>query len=278
MRESEETILDAIAAKTKIRVAKAKEALSAEQIEKQAEALLSKESGNTAGAAKDTLSAFERALSAPGISFICEVKKASPSKGVIADDFPYLEIAREYEAAGAAAVSVLTEPEYFLGADSYLREISSAISIPTLRKDFIIDPYQIYEAKLLGAQAVLLICALLDRRTLQSYIRIADNITLSALVEIHNEAEAEQALEAGARIIGINNRNLKTFTVDSGLSIRLRNNIPEHILTVAESGVKTPEDIATLNRAKIDAVLIGESIMRSKNRKQFLAGLKASCG
>lgn len=270
MRESEETILDAIAAKTKIRVAKAKEALSVEQAEKQVEVLLNLK-------ASALPRPFERALSAPGLSFICEVKKASPSKGVIADDFPYLEIAREYEAAGAAAVSVLTEPEFFLGADNYLREISAAVSIPTLRKDFIIDPYQIYEAKLLGADAVLLICALLDKQTLQSYIKLAGDITLSALVEIHNEAEAEQALEAGAEIIGINNRNLKTFTVDQSLSVRLRKNIPERILTVAESGVKTPQDVAALNKAKIDAVLIGESIMRSNDKKQFLAELKSSC-
>jgi indole-3-glycerol phosphate synthase len=221
-------------------------------------------------------SSFEQALRQPGLSFICEVKKASPSKGVIAADFPYLEIAQEYEAAGAAAVSVLTEPYYFMGDNKYLQEISQAIQIPTLRKDFIIDPYQIYEAKTLGAGAVLLICSLLDAQTLAEYIGIAAELDVDSLVEIHDEAEAEMALRAGARIIGINNRDLKTFKVDFSLGARLREKIPGGILTVAESGVNCPTDVRQLYDAHFDAVLIGESLMRAADKKQFLAELKAA--
>jgi indole-3-glycerol phosphate synthase len=204
------------------------------------------------------------------------VKKASPSKGVIAEDFPYLRIAAEYESAGAAAISVLTEPEYFLGSDAYLREIAAAVKVPVLRKDFIIDAYQLYEAKLLGANAVLLICALLNTETLAEYIKTADELGLSALVEIHNEQEAEQALQAGARIIGINNRDLKTFKVDLGLTGRLRRLIPAGILTVAESGIKSPEDVRALNGLGLNAMLVGESLMRAADKKQFLAELKAA--
>jgi indole-3-glycerol phosphate synthase len=267
MSEPQETILDTIAAKTRIRVEESKVAFSFGEAQKQVQAILQQEAPDFP---------FQRALETPELSFICEVKKASPSKGVIAEDFPYLEIAREYEAAGAAAVSVLTEPYFFLGADSYLREISATIGIPTLRKDFIVDPYQIYEAKLLGAKAILLICALLDKQTLQSYIKLAHELTLSVLVEIHDEAEAEQAMEAGARIIGINNRNLKTFSVDFDLCVKLRNYIPDTVLAVAESGVKTPQDITALKGAKVDAVLIGESVMRSSDKKRFLAELKGA--
>jgi indole-3-glycerol phosphate synthase len=259
------TILDEIAEKTRLRVAKTKEAAPLEQVYKQALAL-----------PVSPALPFEQALKAPGLSCICEVKKASPSKGIIAEDFPYLAIAREYESAGAEAISVLTEPDYFLGSDQYLREIAGAVSIPTLRKDFVIDPYQIYEAKILGAQAVLLICALLDTETLAGYVKTAGELGLSALVEIHNEAEAEQALTAGAQIIGINNRDLKTFAVDTGMSVRLRKLIPPEVITVAESGINSPDDIPALRDAGIDAVLIGESLMRSSNRKQFLAALKAA--
>jgi indole-3-glycerol phosphate synthase len=261
------TILQEIAEKTRIRVAKAKEAASFEQVEKQALAL-----------PVSPALPFEQALTAPGLSCICEVKKASPSKGIIAENFPYLAIAKDYEAAGASAISVLTEPDFFLGSDQYLREIASAVSIPVLRKDFIIDPYQIYEAKVLGAQAVLLICALLDTDTIAGYIKTAGELGLSTLVEIHNEAEAEQAVAAGARIIGINNRDLKTFTVDTGMSVRLKKLLPADIITVAESGIKSPDDAVLLRDTGIDAVLIGESLMRSPNRKQFLAELKAAYG
>jgi len=261
------TILDEIAGKTRLRVAAAKNAAPFDQIQKAARAL----------AENDTTAAFpfERAIAAPGLSFICEVKKASPSKGIIAADFPYLNIAREYEAAGASAVSVLTEPDYFLGSDHYLREIAAELAIPALRKDFVIDPYQIYEAKILGAQAVLFICALLDDQTLEQYIKIAAELGLSSLVEIHDEAEAEQAVKAGARIIGINNRNLKNFNVDLAVTARLRSLIPAGILVVAESGITSPQDVRALSGLNLDAVLVGESLMRAADKKRFLAELKA---
>jgi len=262
------SILDEIAGKTRLRVAKAKDAAPFGQVQRKALALADKEGADTFP--------FERALAAPGLSFICEVKKASPSKGIIAADFPYLQIALEYEAAGAAAISVLTEPDYFLGSDQYLREIAAAVSRPALRKDFIIDPYQIYEAKLLGAKAVLLICALLDGQTLAEYIRIACELNLSSLVEIHDEPEAEQAVRSGARIIGINNRDLKTFKVDFGVTARLRSLIPDGILTVAESGIKSPGDVRVISGLGIDAALVGESLMRAKDKRKFLAELKGS--
>jgi indole-3-glycerol phosphate synthase len=257
------TILDEIADKTRLRVAKAKAAVPIEQIQERARSLVPSPHSPT----------FEEALAAPGLSFICEMKKASPSKGVIAEDFPYLQIAEEYETAGAAAISVLTEPDYFLGSDQYLREIAERVKIPVLRKDFVVDDYQIYEAKVLGADAVLLICALLNRETLASYIATAGKLGLSALVEIHGEAEAEAALAAGARIIGINNRDLKTFSVDLDLSARLRKLIPAGIVTVAESGVKSPDDVKALKNTGIDAVLIGESLMRAPDKRKFLSEL-----
>jgi len=293
------TILDEIAEKTRLRVARSKEAVPLERVRERAKiGIRDQGSGNrdscpdyditsglypgssnpdpqSPGPSLQSL-LFEKALTAPGLSFICEVKKASPSKGVIAEDFPYLRIAREYEAAGAAAISVLTEPDYFLGSDQYLREIAAEVKIPVLRKDFVVDEYQIYEAKVFGAQAVLLICALLNGETLASYIAIARDLGLSALVEIHSEAEAEQALAAGARIIGINNRDLKTFGVDLGLSARLRKLIPAGIVTVAESGVKSPDDVRALKDTGIDTVLIGESLMRAPDKKQFLAELRAA--
>jgi len=262
------SILDEIAGKTRLRVQAAKNAALFDQVKKQAISL----------AAKKGVPAFpfEKAIGEPGLSFICEVKKASPSKGIIVDDFPYLQIAREYEEAGAAAVSVLTEPDFFMGSDRYLREIAGAVSIPTLRKDFVIDPYQIYEAKILGAKAVLLICALLDGQTLAEYIKIAHELGLSALVEIHDEAEAEQAVRAGARIIGINNRDLKTFKVDLNVSARLKSLIPAGILTVAESGISSPEDARAISAIGLDAALVGESLMRAKDKGSFLAELKGN--
>jgi len=205
---------------------------------------------------------FEKALKTKDISFICEVKKASPSKGIIAENFDYIEIAKNYEAAGAAAISVLTEPYYFKGHDKYLREIAQAVSIPLLRKDFTVDEYMIYEAKVLGASAVLLICAILDDETLKRYIEIAHSIGLSALVETHDEREVETALKAGARIIGVNNRNLKTFEVDITLSERLKKLVPNDIIFVAESGIKTREDVAKMREIGADAVLVGETLMR----------------
>jgi len=263
-------ILDEIAAKTRLRVAKAKEAAPFDRVRKEALALAEKEGSGEEEAGFP----FEKALAAPGLSFICEVKKASPSKGIIAENFPYMQIAREYEEAGAAAISVLTEPDYFLGSGQYLREISAAAAIPTLRKDFVIDPYQIYEAKILGAKAVLLICALLDTETLAEYIKTAGELGLSSLVEIHNEPEAGQAVKAGARIIGINNRDLKTFKVDLAVTARLRSIIPPGILAVAESGIKSPDDVRAIGGIGIDAVLVGESLMRAADKKRFLLELK----
>ena len=261
------TILDEIAAKTKLRVAKAKEKTPVDLVRAKALEVCRARIGDAMP--------FEKALAAPDLSFICEVKKASPSKGIIAENFPYLEIAKEYEAAGASAISVLTEPEYFLGNDRYLQEIAAETNIPVLRKDFIVDSYQIYEAKLLGAQAVLLIAALLnDAKTLASYIKIASELGLSALVEIHSEAETEQALKAGARIIGINNRDLKTFKVDIGVTARLKKAMPAGIITVAESGIQSADDAREMKEIGVDAVLIGESLMRAENKKEFLAKLK----
>lgn len=217
---------------------------------------------------------FEAALKKEDIAFICEVKKASPSKGLIAPDFPYVHIARDYETAGADAISVLTEPEYFLGSDDYLSAVKRAVSIPVIRKDFTIDPYQIYEARIIGADAVLLICALLDTEALTEYIRIADTLGLTALVEAHDAAEVASALEAGARVIGVNNRNLKTFEVDIENSARLRQLVPEHITFVSESGIKTPGDIDALRKNGTDAVLIGETLMRSSRKAEELARLR----
>ncbi|MDD6502762.1 MAG: indole-3-glycerol phosphate synthase TrpC [Oscillospiraceae bacterium] len=218
--------------------------------------------------------AFETALKRPGMSFICECKKASPSKGLIAPEFPYLEIARDYEAAGADAISVLTEPKWFLGSDEYLQEIAAAVSVPCLRKDFTVDEYMIYEAKLLGASAVLLICAILPEGQIRDSIALCDALGLSALVEAHDEAEIDTALSAGARIIGVNNRNLKDFSVDTGNSRRLRERGPENILFVSESGVKGPADVRALEAAGADAVLIGEALMRAPDKKQMLEQLR----
>ena len=217
---------------------------------------------------------FEKALAKPGLSFICECKKASPSKGLIAADFPYLQIAKEYEAAGADAISVLTEPKWFLGSDRYLEEIASAVSTPCLRKDFTEDDYMIYEAKRLGASAVLLLCAILDDAQLRVYLALCDGLGLSALVEAHDEAEVARALNAGARILGVNNRDLKNFTVDTENRRRLRARIPEDVLFVSESGVRTAEDVAQLAAIGAEAVLIGETLMRAPDKTAKLQELK----
>ncbi len=217
---------------------------------------------------------FETALKGEDIGFICEVKKASPSKGIIAEDFPYVEIAKEYENAGAAAVSVLTEPEYFKGSDEYVTEISKNINIPIIRKDFTIDEYMIYQAAAAGASAVLLICSLLDTETVKRYIGICDKLGLSALVEAHDENEIKSALTAGARLIGVNNRNLKDFTVDINNCIRLRSLVPDGITFVAESGIKSAEDVENLKKAGVDAVLIGETLMRAADKKRMLDELR----
>ena len=217
---------------------------------------------------------FEQALSDSELAFICECKKASPSKGLIAPDFPYLEIAADYEAAGAEAISVLTEPKWFLGKDEYLRRIAEMVSVPCLRKDFTVDEYMLYEAKLLGASAVLLICTILDTVQLRDYIEICDGLGLSALVEAHNEAEVETALCSGARIVGVNNRNLKDFSVDPDNSRRLRKLVPGDVLFVSESGVHNAADVQTAREIGADAVLVGEVLMRSENRQAKLAELR----
>ena len=217
---------------------------------------------------------FERTLQKSGISFICECKKASPSKGLIAPEFPYVEIAKEYEAAGADCISVLTEPKWFLGSGEYLKEIAEAVSIPCLRKDFTVDEYMIYEAKVLGASAVLLICSILSGEQIKRYIGICDGLGLSALVETHEENEVQTALKAGARIIGVNNRNLRDFSVDAGTSRRLRELIPRDVLFVSESGVKSREDVERLRETGADAVLIGETLMRAPDKRARLDELR----
>ena len=258
-------ILDKLAESSRRRVEERKRTRSLEELRREAEARNAQ-----------TGFPFETALGRQGLSFICEVKKASPSKGVIAEEFPYLQIASEYEAAGADAVSCLTEPEYFLGSDRYLEEIAGKISLPVLRKDLTVDPYMIYEAKILGASAVLLICAILDREEVREGIRIADSLGLSALVEAHDEAEVEKALDAGARIVGVNNRDLRTFQVDLDNSRRLRAMVPPDILFVSESGIRTPEDIRRLRENGTDAVLIGETFMRSPDKKKMICELRGN--
>lgn len=256
-------ILDEIAEKTRRRVEQAKNNIPAEKMRAMAESMN-----------PDTGFPFERALEKTGISFICEVKKASPSKGVIAEKFDYRSIAAAYEQAGADAISVLTEPDYFMGDIRYLQEIHEEVKLPLLRKDFVIDDYMIYEAKAAGASVVLLICALLEENVLAQYIRLCDSLGLSALVEAHDEAEIQQAVRAGARIIGVNNRNLKDFTVDIRNGIRLREKVPGQILFVAESGITSREDIVELEKGRVNAVLIGETLMRSPDKKEMLANLK----
>lgn len=256
------TILDQLADYARERVAAAKTKFSADYVKKAALEL-------TNGQFE-----FEKALKKDDIAFICECKKASPSKGIIAEDFPYLDIARQYEAAGADCISVLTEPKWFLGSDEYLREIASTVSIPCIRKDFTVDEYMIYEAKLLGAKAVLLICSILSQQQISEYIGICDELGLSALVEAHDEAELRAAVAAGSRIIGVNNRNLKDFSVDTGNSRRLRELAPEDVSFVSESGVKSAEDIRLLCEAGVNAVLIGETLMRAADKKAKLKELK----
>jgi indole-3-glycerol phosphate synthase len=256
------TILDQLADHARERVSEAKRKMSPKDLKQQA---LSMQKGSFA---------FEKALRKDGISFICECKKASPSKGLIAPEFPYLQITEEYEAAGADCISVLTEPKWFLGSDKYLKEIADAVSIPCLRKDFTVDEYMIYEAKVLGASAVLLICSILGESEIREYLQICDEFGLSALVETHDEREVQMALDAGARMIGVNNRNLKDFSVNTDNSRRLRELIPSEVLFVSESGVQTAEDVAALRAIGADAVLIGETLMRAADKKAKLAELR----
>ena len=242
-------------------------------LEKKLEVSLSKMT-DMAYAVSGTGFAFEKKLKEEGISFICECKKASPSKGVIAQDFPYLDIAKDYEKAGASCISVLTEPKWFMGSLDYLDGIASEVSVPVLRKDFTIDEYMIYEARVHKASAVLLICSILDSKTLGKYIRLCDELELTALVEAHDKNECDMALGEGARVIGVNNRNLRDFTVDPANCLRLRDYIADKALFVAESGVKTREDVMELERSGVDAVLIGEAMMRAEDKTAFLNALK----
>ena len=258
-------ILYDIAESTRERVKHAKSAKSLTSIKSEALSL-----------PNDSPFRFERALrKSEGLAFICECKKASPSRGVIAEIFPYLDIAREYESAGADAISVLTEPRYFLGRNEYLDEIAYSVNIPVLRKDFTIDEYMIYEAKILGASAVLLICSLLDDDTLREYIAVCDSLGLSALVEAHDEREVISALNAGARVIGVNNRNLKDFTIDTENSARLRRLIPEDVVFVSESGVKSADDVRRIRECGADAVLIGEAFMRAEDKSAMLEAFRS---
>ena len=259
------TILHTIANYAKVRTEQARQQVSGREMKERA---LSMDC--------ETGFPFERALQKEEMGFICECKKASPSKGLIAPEFPYLQIAREYEEAGADCISVLTEPKWFLGKDDYLRQIAQNVSIPCIRKDFTVDDYMIYEAKTLGASAVLLICALLDTETLKQYIAVCDRLGLSALVEAHDEEEIRSAIRAGARIIGVNNRNLKDFTVDVQNSKRLRSLVPRSVLFVAESGIKDSRDIETLRRAEVNGVLIGETLMRAPDKKRMLDELRGN--
>ncbi|WP_455949812.1 indole-3-glycerol phosphate synthase TrpC [Eubacterium sp.] len=255
-------ILDKLVEATKKRIEKEKMIISPEEVKEKA---LSMPKGNFE---------FEKALKGSDISFICEIKKASPSKGIIAENFPYKDIAVEYEKAGASCISVLTEPDYFKGNIEYLGEIRKCVNIPLLRKDFTIDEYMIYDAKIHGANAVLLICSILDKETIARWIELCDRLGISALVEAHNEDEINMAIEAKARIIGVNNRNLKDFTVDINNSVRLRKLVPKDILFVAESGISTNQDIKELRKAGVDGVLIGETFMKSESKAEMLKELK----
>ena len=258
------SILDQLADYARLRTEQSKQLISAEEIKAKALSL------------PKSSFAFENAIRGGDISFICECKKASPSKGIIAEDFPYVKIACEYESAGADCISVLTEPKWFLGSSEHLREISHAVSIPCLRKDFIVDEYMIYEARLLGAAAVLLICSILSDAQLKEYIDICDSLGLSALTEAHSEEEVMRALRSGARLIGVNNRDLKDFSVDTENSRRLRHLVPSDMLFVSESGINSAEDIAKLRGTGIDAVLIGEALMRAPDKKKRLAELRGN--
>lgn len=255
-------ILDKIAEHTRQRIEEQKQNISLEEMKQKA---LSMDS--------NTGFPFLKALKGEELSFICEVKKSSPSKGLISPDFPYIDIAREYEEAGAAAISVLTEPYYFQGNNTYLTEITKNVSIPVLRKDFTVDEYMIYEAKVIGASAVLLISAILDIDTIKKYLKLAHSLGLSVIVEAHDEKEVKSALASGAKIIGVNNRDLRTFTVDINNSARYRKMVPDDIVFISESGIKTAEDVQKLRENGTNAVLIGETFMRSPDKKATLAQL-----
>ena len=272
-------ILETITERTRERIREQEKLIPPAEMRRMAEAVFREEQAGAAANSsgdrleKDYMPVFERALRQPGMSFICEVKKASPSKGIIAEEFPYMEIAKDYEAAGASAISCLTEPYWFLGSDVYLEEIAETVSVPVLRKDYTCSEYMIWQAKALGASAVLLICSVLDDGELRAYHRLTEELHMSALVEAHDAGEIEQAKQAGARIIGVNNRNLKDFSVDISHSARLRQLAGEETVFVSESGIRGPEDMKALCENGTDAVLIGEMLMRSPDRQAALKTL-----
>lgn len=275
-------ILDTLAQATKKRIdgqkqLKSLEALKQELSEKakRGELVLpDKEKSFEENFNNPSLYRFEKNLKGKGIHIIAEVKKASPSKGLIDPNFDYMKVARDYEMAGVDCVSCLTEPDYFKGSDEIFMEIRRALKTPMIRKDFTVDEYMIYQAKLMGADCILLICAILDDEALMSYYKLADSLGFSVLVETHDEEEMERALKIGARMIGVNNRNLKDFTVDIGNSIRLRKMVPENVIFVAESGIKTREDIKELEDCGTNGVLIGETFMRAADKAKELKLLK----
>ena len=254
------TILDTIAEKTKERIEAQKREISPDTLKK---SVTAGEGGR-----------LEGALEKSGMSFICEIKKASPSKGLISPDFPYLKIAEAYEQAGADCISCLTEPEYFLGSDDIFREVREKVNLPMLRKDFTVCEYQLDQARVMGANAALLIVSLMDERTLAAYLEHCEELGIAALVETHDEEEIRTAVSAGAKIIGVNNRNLKDFSVDFGNAARLRDRIPPECIYVAESGVRTPEDVQRLRQIGADAALIGETLMRAEDPAETLKSLR----
>ena len=217
---------------------------------------------------------FKNALSGDKIKIISEIKKASPSKGLICQDFDPIKIAKEYNEAKTDCISILTEPYFFLGNNAYIKDVKKVTDIPILRKDFIIDEKQIYESKIIGADCILLICAILDEKKLKEFLNLAHKLCLSALVEAHNEDEIKTALNCNAEIIGVNNRNLKTFEVDFNNTFKLRKLVPDDIIFVCESGIKTREDIIKLEENNVNAVLIGETFMKSKNKIEEIKKLR----
>ncbi len=217
---------------------------------------------------------FYDAIKKDGISIIAEIKHASPSKGIITDDFDVRKISQEYKLAQVDCISVLTEPYFFMGDNSYVEIAKHEAKKPVLRKDFIIDEVQIYESKVIGADCILLISAILDMEKLKKFSYIAETIGLNCLVECHNEKEIELAIKSSAKIIGVNNRDLTTFDVDINNSLRLRKYVPSDILFVSESGIKTKKDMDKLKEIKTDGVLIGETFMRSNNKVNQIKLLK----
>lgn len=224
-------------------------------------------------AARDFAAALRRG-SGESMRFLCEFKRASPSAGAIAAGAEPEPVVRQYAAGGASAISVLTDETYFDGRLEFLARVRSAVRLPILRKDFIVDPYQIAEAKAEGADAVLLIASALDQSELEDLYRCTREWGLHALVEVHDEAEAERAVSAGAVLIGVNHRNLATFEVDLGLTGRLAGQVPSHCILVGESGIKTREDVLSLREAGAHAVLIGETLMRAKEPARTLENLR----